>query len=301
MLAENRMRCFLSLAETLNFTKTGKELFMTQQAVSRLISQLEADVGLRLFERSTRSVSLTAEGRELCAVFKDFFERYDTFIAENKARPQGARPSIRIGCQHKLDYGNKPGLIRKQLMTEYPNLDVVFEMHPPNQLQGRLEAGILDAVLILSRLAPWAHEYKSKVLFLSPIHLLVSESHPLVREGATYKDFIHEPIIINSYPEESAAETIARTKKEANALGLYPSEIMTAPNRDSAYVTAATSRGVLISSARTHIGFGNSLRRYPTDSTEEMLCVWKTESEPLLRYISLLEEAYRQEEAAAKK
>jgi len=295
MLQENRIRCFLSLAETLNFTKTGKELFMTQQAVSRLISQLEADVGLQLFERSTRSVSLTNEGRELCAIFTEFFERYDAFLAENKARPHGNRPALRVGYQHKLDYGDKPGLVRRQVMTEFPNTDVVFEVHPPNQLKNRLDSGILDVVLILSRLAPWADKYKNATMFYSPIHLLVAENHPLVHENATYKDFANEPMIINCYPEESSAETIARTRIEARNLGLSPSDIIVAPNRDSAYITASTSRGVLISSARTHIGFGDSLRRYPTDSSEKMLCVWKNDSEPVLRYVNMLQEAYKQE------
>lgn len=59
MLTETNLRCFLSLAVTLNFTRTAKELYMSQQAVSQHISRLEEDLGFPLFVRTRRSVSMT--------------------------------------------------------------------------------------------------------------------------------------------------------------------------------------------------------------------------------------------------
>lgn len=62
---------FLSVAETLNFSRTGEMLHMSVSAVSRTIARLESELGQPLFERDRRRVQLTAPGRE----FRDYARR----------------------------------------------------------------------------------------------------------------------------------------------------------------------------------------------------------------------------------
>ncbi len=52
-----QLTCFLTLSETLNFAKTAEQLSVTQPAVTHQIQSLEAELGVRLFTRSTRSVA----------------------------------------------------------------------------------------------------------------------------------------------------------------------------------------------------------------------------------------------------
>ena len=59
-----QLKLFLSLAQTLSFTKSANEYFMTQPTVSNHIKALEENLGVRLFYRDSRSVSLTEEGKE---------------------------------------------------------------------------------------------------------------------------------------------------------------------------------------------------------------------------------------------
>ena len=54
------LKAFRLAAEKLNFTQAAKILYMTQPAFSRLITSLEKEWGVRLFDRTTRKVSLTA-------------------------------------------------------------------------------------------------------------------------------------------------------------------------------------------------------------------------------------------------
>ena len=58
-----QLESFLILAQRLNFTQAADDLFISQPALSRMISSLEQEVGLQLFYRSSRSVSLTPAGR----------------------------------------------------------------------------------------------------------------------------------------------------------------------------------------------------------------------------------------------
>ncbi len=65
------MSVFLSVADTLNFSRSSQALFMSVSAVSRTISRLEAEVGQPLFQRDRRNVSLTHAGSE----FREFARR----------------------------------------------------------------------------------------------------------------------------------------------------------------------------------------------------------------------------------
>ena len=60
-----QLECFLAVAETLNFSKAAEMVNISQPAVSHQISSLEAELGVRLFLRTNKSVQLT----------KDFYRR----------------------------------------------------------------------------------------------------------------------------------------------------------------------------------------------------------------------------------
>ena len=64
-LDSRQLRAFVTLANTGSFTRTGKDLFLTQSAISHAIKALEEDVGCRLFDRVGKSVALTPAGEQL--------------------------------------------------------------------------------------------------------------------------------------------------------------------------------------------------------------------------------------------
>ena len=79
-----QLKLFVSLAQNLSFTKSANDFFMTQPTVSNQIKALEKDLGVKLFNRDSRSVSLTAEGKE----FLGFAEQMITLqmTAETRLR-----------------------------------------------------------------------------------------------------------------------------------------------------------------------------------------------------------------------
>jgi LysR family transcriptional regulator, glycine cleavage system transcriptional activator len=81
---------FEAAARTLSFTKAAEELFVTQSAVSRQIKALEDNLGLKLFERRPRSLTLTEAGQALYRIATDVLDRLqsgtDQLRAETRAR-----------------------------------------------------------------------------------------------------------------------------------------------------------------------------------------------------------------------
>lgn len=64
-------RCFLNVAEYLNFTEAANHLFIAQSSLSRNISNLEAELGIKLFSRTKKYVRLTPGGAVLYQNFPD--------------------------------------------------------------------------------------------------------------------------------------------------------------------------------------------------------------------------------------
>ena len=60
-----QLKYFVKAAETLNFSEAAKALYVTQSTLSQQMRQLEDEMGIQLFERSSHSVSLTEAGQEM--------------------------------------------------------------------------------------------------------------------------------------------------------------------------------------------------------------------------------------------
>lgn len=65
MMELEQLRIFLAVAESHSFTAAARRLFVSHSTTSRAVAALEAELGVRLFDRDRRSVALTAAGRVL--------------------------------------------------------------------------------------------------------------------------------------------------------------------------------------------------------------------------------------------
>jgi DNA-binding transcriptional LysR family regulator len=85
---------FEAAARTLSFTRAAEELFITQSAVSRQIKALEDHLGLKLFERRPRSLTLTENGQALYRIATDVLDRLQTATDRLKAETRARQLSI---------------------------------------------------------------------------------------------------------------------------------------------------------------------------------------------------------------
>lgn len=86
------LRGFVAAARHLSFTRAAAELCLTQSAISRQVQALEASLGVALFVRGVRTLSLTAEGSRLATAAGNWLSEYAQ-LAESMRQP-GARPVV---------------------------------------------------------------------------------------------------------------------------------------------------------------------------------------------------------------
>ncbi|RJG40373.1 LysR family transcriptional regulator [Mesorhizobium sp. DCY119] len=91
------IRCLLAVASEKNFARAAERLAVSQPALSQTIMQLEATLGFEIFERTTRSVSLTKDGAILCEYAHKLNRSMETFHKEVKALQLSIHNFLRVG------------------------------------------------------------------------------------------------------------------------------------------------------------------------------------------------------------
>lgn len=121
-----RIRAFLAVAETLNFTAAARNLHKNQSVLSRQISGMEEELGIQLFDRSTREVILTPAGKFLKDALKDHVLNYTALLNEAMAIQSGYIGSITIcALAGRLIEDSLAPLIRA-FEKEYPKIKVML-------------------------------------------------------------------------------------------------------------------------------------------------------------------------------
>jgi DNA-binding transcriptional LysR family regulator len=136
------LRTFVRVVETGSLSAVAREMNASQSTVSRQISQLEEHFGVRLFHRTTRHLSLTADGQSLHDHAVNVLEAVggiEAALSQNKVSPAG---HVRVATPVSLGLvlmGRVPAL-----MARYPSLTVelVMEDHAGDMIEERLDVAI---------------------------------------------------------------------------------------------------------------------------------------------------------------
>ncbi len=101
-ISPRQLRMFLALSVSLNFSRTAEQFFVTQPSLSKAIQELEEAWGLRLFERSTRSVKLTDSGVRLATLARGVIGEFDAGLERMRTNAERASKRLSIASLPSL-------------------------------------------------------------------------------------------------------------------------------------------------------------------------------------------------------
>src|ERR1700751_1506237 len=101
----DQMRTFIAAAYHGSFSAAGRKLRRAQSVVSQTLANLEAQLGVKLFDRSARYPRATEEGRRLLVDARSLTDNVDEFKAKARAMREGLEPdlSVAIDVMYPMD------------------------------------------------------------------------------------------------------------------------------------------------------------------------------------------------------
>lgn len=191
-----QLRYFMELAKCLNFTKAAMNLYIAQPALSQQIADLEKQLGVTLFIRNSRSVSLTPAGQVLLDACPEIFSKLENTQKQMLLAQAGLKGSLKIGF---LDnFSDILPNILYQFTQLYP--DVKVELYSSNiaDLKAALHEGNLDVVFGFINYLDFGEDIPEfNVLYQEAMSIVVPKSHPFAITGC--KDYTllrNEPFFI---------------------------------------------------------------------------------------------------------
>ena len=175
-----QLRYFTVLAAELSFTRAAHKLHVSQPPLSYQIASFEADLGMRLFNRSSRSVELSEAGKVLLPHALAVLERLEEARAQLQRVAQGMEGRVKVGLAGSHFLGPFPQFI-KLFRERRPGVEVVLhEMTPAVHVQA-LRDGRLD--LSLARGALTDGQLAADLLWRDPLVAVVPLGHRLARRA----------------------------------------------------------------------------------------------------------------------
>ncbi len=186
-------RYFLAVAEDLHFRKAAERLFISQPGLSRQIHQMEELMGIKLFDRHSRKVALTAAGRYLYEHVKEFMQMLDQGLDQAKLIDQGLKGKLQLGYVGSAMQEVIPNLMVR-FQKAYP--EVLFglqEMDNQEQIS-QLQAQRIDIGFVRMERVP--RGIGIKTLLSEPFCLVVPAGHGQMNTGTDLTLFREEPFIL---------------------------------------------------------------------------------------------------------
>lgn len=138
------LKAFKAVAEELSFRKAAERLGVAQPALSRTIHDLELLMSVQLFERSTRSVTITGAGKMFQRSTDDLLASLSSAVSLAQQAEKGVAGELRIGYNDFAMNGLLPAIVRRFRST-YPQVSVWLGQVPSFDMVRQVEKGRLDA------------------------------------------------------------------------------------------------------------------------------------------------------------
>lgn len=178
-----QLRVFLAVAEHRSFSRAGDVIGLTQPAVSRCIRELENEIGIKLLDRTTREVLLTAEGTGLVGEVGRLLDELETTLQAARNVGEQRRGRVRVASSPTISANLMPACVARSL-KRYPQISLVLHDQVQRLTIQSVLTGEVDFGVIVDPQS--ADELHTETIMEDPFCLILPQTHPLARKVSVH-------------------------------------------------------------------------------------------------------------------
>lgn len=281
-----KLNAFTVVAEELNFRRSAERLGMSQPPLTRLIASLEDDLGVKLFERTTRKVSLTAAGVLLFKETKSLQASLEKLEADVRAVGKIKRGKLAVGFSHTAFLARLPKIL-DAFKERLPTVELDLLQMSKNEVIKNLKSGKLDAGFFEGDLE--VKELSRDRVSDEIMGVLVPKTHPFSKKKEIeFKDLKNETLIL--HPKQENVDYFDRVGQLCRTAKIQP-QIYIKKKNESCPLLVVTGKGVLLTIASSRQMAFEQTRFVPVKSLFLPVSVyWQAEnpSPTLKSFLSLV-------------
>jgi DNA-binding transcriptional LysR family regulator len=189
-----QLRYFIALADEMNFTRAASRLHISQPPLTRQIQQLEASLGVTLFDRTTRGVNLTPAGTVFLEEARKIVDLADQAAGKAKLAQQGQLGRLDIGIFGSATWTVIPQLIN-ELRSSHPQVIVSLHNTTKHQQVEAVRERRMD--IGFNRVFPELDDLVVETVMEEGLFVAMHKDHRLARRRTiAVNDLIDEPMIL---------------------------------------------------------------------------------------------------------
>ena len=189
------LRYFLTVVREESITRASEVLHITQPTLSRQLAQMEEEVGVKLFERGSRKITLTNEGILLRRRAEEILQLVDKTQKELIEQEEQVEGKIAIGCGEIASVQLLPELFQK-FREKYPRVNFDIFTATADLVKEQMDKGLMDVGLLLEPLDIEKYDFIRLDLKEKWVVLMGPDDPLTQKEYVTAKELVDLPLIL---------------------------------------------------------------------------------------------------------
>lgn len=272
---------FIKVAENMSFSETAQIMYVSQAAVSRQIAALETELGIKLFYRKYRRLSLTPAGEIMLDLFIRQLNEFDFTLKEARCNQDSDKLSLKIGLLEGIDIESIYHAVREfERLNNNHNINISIDSIS-SLIEGINDSSYDIAFTFHHNLATSRYIEAIPVL---PTRILfyMSKNHPLATKAdLCLSDLVNEtfvaPIVDTSFVRKEYTNNLY------NACGFMPRKLICKPNLDSVIVEVRFNNCIAMLYDITLVALENNFHILKSDTYNHISLLYsKANKNPLI-------------------
>ena len=210
-----QLRIFEAVARLSSYTRAAEELHLTQPAVSMQVRQLEDEVGLRLFEKLGKQISLTEAGREIFHYSRSINRSLQEMEEVVESLKGVRRGSLNVAVASTVNY-LAPRLLAA-FHKRYPGIGLRLDVTNRERLVHQLQANTVDLVLMGQPPEAVDVDVVSEAFMDNPLVVIAPPGHPLEGEKQVPFEQLADEVFVMREPGSGTRQAMERFFSEHGA------------------------------------------------------------------------------------